>query len=116
MNKFQETFNKWAEVNTQLHNDCTAYLKEVLAKLPNNAVEIDNETAPCCITYDGGNHPEFDANPYSQVERVYLNYGRVYIDTEDADGIMGDYINAMELHEVANAVEAMVAKDFDLED
>ena len=55
MEKFQETFNKWRDVNCQLAKDCKAYIKDTLNKLPNKEVIFDDEEVITINYY--GNHP-----------------------------------------------------------
>lgn len=37
------------------------------------------------VNYDGGNHPEYGSNVFSEVERVYVREDRLFVETEDAD-------------------------------
>ena len=51
MEKFQETSNKWCDVNRQLATDCKEYIKDTLNKLPNKEVVFDDEEVmPACVT------------------------------------------------------------------
>lgn len=113
--KFDKSFEEWADANKKLYQDCKEYIGDVLNKVPNNAIELDCENMPC-VTYDGGNHPEYDANPYSMVNCVYLNNGNIYLDTEDTSVYSIDNINAEELYYVACAVRETLEYNFDLED
>lgn len=102
MEKFQETFNKWCDVNRQLATDCKEYIKDTLNKLPNKQVVFDDEEVmPACVTYD-------DANPYSIVERVYLNNDNIYLDTEDFSGYALENICAEEMVRVAESIHKCV--------
>ena len=38
-----------------------------------------------CCTYDGGRHPEYDANPYSTINTIKYDDGNILLDTEDVD-------------------------------
>lgn len=117
-NKFKQTFDTWTQINKQLADDCLAYLKEVLNKLPKKEIEVnDIDCVPCYVTYDGGKHPEYNANPYSQVERVFIaDNGDVYLDTEDVSYYSVSHISAAELYDVAIAVEDAVLTEYDIED
>lgn len=117
MEKFQETFNKWCDVNSQLAKDCKEYIKDTLNKLPNKELVFDDEEViPASVTYDGGNHPEYAANPYSNVERVYLNNDNIYLDTEDCSGYALENICAEEMMHVAESIQAYIERNIDLED
>ena len=66
MEKFQETFNKWCDVNCQLAKDCKAYIKDTLNKLPNKEVILDDEEVITINYY--GNHPD-DCDHYPPAGR-----------------------------------------------
>ena len=117
MEKFQETFNKWRDVNCQLANDCEAYIKDTLNKLPNKEVVFDDEEiCPACVTFDGGNEPEFYANPFSNVERVYLKNDNIYLETEDSSCYALEKICAEEMMGVAECLQSYVERNIDLKD
>lgn len=73
-------------------------LIKLLEKVPGNILEIGNSM--CCnlpiVTYDGGNHPEYAANPYSSVYSVYLNTEKngILVDCDDCSGLILDYLSA----------------------
>lgn len=55
-----------------------------------------------CCTYDGGNHPEYDANPFSTINTIHVyDGGRVFLDTEDTDGYDIDFITTDEMIAIA---------------
>lgn len=113
--KFEETFEKWSEINADLFQACKEYIVGVLLKLPNKEIEIECDNQPC-VTYDGGRHPEYDANPYSCVSRVYLKENnKVYLEIEDAIDYDIYNITADELHSVAYAVKESLEADYDIE-
>ena len=117
MEKFQETFNKWFDVNRQLATDCKEYIKDTLNKLPNKEVVFDDEEVmPARVTYDGGNHPGYAATPYSILERVYLINDNIYLDTEDCSGYALENICAKEMMRVAENIQAYIERNIDLED
>ena len=60
---FEKTFEKVAELNKQLREECCDYLRKVL-KENGNSIDLQSEDyAIVCVTYDGDNHPEYAANP-----------------------------------------------------
>ena len=114
MEKFQETFNKWCDVNRQLATDCKEYINDTLNKLPNKEVVFDDEN---CITINYyGNYPDYAANPYSNVERVYLNNDNIYLDTVYCSGYALENICAEEMMCVAESIQAYIERNIDLED
>ena len=86
--------------------------------MPNNEIVIDydNCTYIPSVVYNGGNHPEYDSNAYSNVECVYLKDGEVYLDIEDASGYNIDRINAESLFDVALAVKETIEANIDVEE
>jgi len=44
------------------------------------------------ITYDGGRHPEYATNAFSEVFGVYLDNNKIFIDCEDCDAYSIDRI------------------------
>ena len=73
---FEKTFEKVAELNKQLREECCDYLRKVL-KENGNRIDLQSEEEEdydiVDVTYDGGSHPEYAANPYSQVYSVFFN-------------------------------------------
>lgn len=117
---FQDTHKEWSRLGAQLAKECISYIKSILDKLPNKEVYVNGEEYeyyPCYVTYDGGNHPEYAANPYSQVGRVFLNeLGHIRLDTEDCSDYVLEDLACMEIYAVADAVEAVVNREYDLEE
>ena len=107
MKKFEETMNEWIKVNKQLYKDCVEYLKDALKK-NGGSVEIDSDNAFVTITYDGGSHPEYASNAFSQVLRVYDKDDGMYLETEDADEYPISYVEASELYDICHYVETYV--------
>ena len=115
---FEVTLDKWKKANTELYQECEKYIKSQLEVLPNNEIVIDydNCTYIPSVVYNGGNHPEYDSNAYSNVECVYLKDGNVYLDIEDASGYNIDRINAESLFDVALAVKETIEANIDVEE
>ena len=38
-----------------------------------------------CVTYDGGHHPEWATNTFSEVKAVFVKDNKLYLNTEDDD-------------------------------
>ena len=70
-------------------------------------IVLDNENLPeyISVSYDGGNHPEYNSNVFSSVERVYLDSdGGVLLDTEDASKYSISNITTEELYELCDFI------------
>ena len=87
-----------------LREDCTIFLKNTLKEfdgditLVNSDGEfIDSDVVSC--TYDGGNHPEYAANPFSIIYRL-KSFGDddIRLDIEDTDDYPLENISTLELY------------------
>ena len=54
------------------------------------------------VIYDGGNHPEYNANPFSTVNRLYLKNDNIVIDCEDCDEYYIDSVGVEDISSIAN--------------
>ena len=115
---FEAAFDKWEKVEKELYQESENYIKSQLEVLPNNEIVIDydNCTYIPSVVYDGGNHSEYDSNAFSNVERVYLKDGNVYLYIEAASGYNIDRINAKSLFDVALAVKETIEANIDVEE
>ena len=108
MTKMQIMWNKISAELTELKEECVKYLTDLLSKPEYKdgiSCEPDCGTS-VCVTYDGGNHPERYANPFSTVKGVYMKNGNIYLDTEDCDEYHIDRIcDIIELYGVCEFIE-----------
>ena len=111
MDKLNKIYAEWEKLNYELFQESKDYIKECLSKTIDNSVSIDE--CNICVTYDGGNHPEYDATPFSHVERVYCENGNVYIDTEDCTRYDIYNITAIELFYIAESVGFIIANEYE---
>ena len=76
----------------EIVKNCNAYLNGLL-KANNNSIclhEYDEDgfrldDNSFCVPYDGGAHPEYASNCFSDVETVFLKDGNIYLETEDCE-------------------------------
>lgn len=108
MKAFEKTFEVWCNINSQLYHQSLRFIKRALKKEINQCITLDSDynEENVCVVYDGGNHPEYYANPFSQVNRVYLKDGDIYLDTDDAEGYDITNINAESVCNIAIAVKS----------
>lgn len=68
-------------------NNSYEWLKEFLSTCEGNSFDLtdEDEYTYICVTYDGGNHPEYNANPYADVFSVYLANGKVYLELDETN-------------------------------
>ena len=111
MDKLEQIYEVWEKVNYDLFKESKDYIKECLSKTIDNSISLDE--CNICVTYDGGNHPEYDATPYSHVERVYCENGNLYVDTEDCTHYDIENITASELYDIACSVGCIIEDDYE---
>lgn len=49
------------------------------------SIDIDNIDSPLCVSYDGGNHPEYASDLYASVETVRAVGGSFEVDLNDCE-------------------------------
>lgn len=107
MQKFQIMWNKISKELKELRQECVNYLMEQLNKPEHKdgiSCEIEDGTS-VCVTYDGGNHPEYASNAFSTVKGVYLKNGEIVLDTEDCSEYYIDDVCTTELLGVCDFIE-----------
>jgi hypothetical protein len=109
MEKVIELKNQIAEKERQIKKGCIDYLKKAI-KEAGGTICTDEEEDSLAVTYDGGRHPEYDANPFSVVGAIYLKNGKIYLDTEDCEEYYIGRINDDEVYNVAMFVYEMLNK------
>ena len=80
------------ELENKALSECMGFLKGLLAlnggeiqfhEYDEEGVQIDFNSF--CVSYDGGNHPEYNSNCFSEVRSVYIKDGEIYLNIEDSD-------------------------------
>jgi len=96
-----------AELESKALSECMGFLKGLLAlnggkiefhEYDEDGVQIDDNSF--CVSYDGGNHPEYDSNCFSEVRSVYIKDGEIYLDTEDCDEYSIKHVSDREIIEM----------------
>ena len=111
MDKLNKIYEEWQKLNKELFQESKGYIKECLSKTIDNSVSLDE--CNIYVTYDGGRHPEYDATPFSHVERVYLKDGKVYVDTEDCYQYDIYNITASDLFCIAENVGHIIENEYE---
>ena len=109
---FEKSLGKWMEAEKELFNECEAYIKSQLKLMPSNEIEIDYghiSFTPSVIC------EVFDEYVKSNVERVYLKQGNIYIDTDGFSWYCASCLTAKELSVIAIAVKETIEANFDVE-
>jgi hypothetical protein len=107
MEKYQKTWEQVLPLLKQMRGECIEFLTNVLDKNPDGIdlqqFEKDGGDS-VCVTYDGGNHPEYASNAFSQVYMVKKDgTGSIIFETEDAD-IDIDYLETLEIASVCDVI------------
>lgn len=112
MNKYKELAETFFEASNKLRFECLKHIKEILNKCPDRRVSwltddlYDMGFDSIYISYDGGNHPEYASNVFSEVEAVYLDeYDNIVVDCEDGRMYAENITNTAELYEVCDFIE-----------
>lgn len=107
MENFEKTANKYCEVLGELRKDCVEYLKRKLQENGNH-IDWEDKDLDCsvCLSYDGGNHPEYASNCYSTLTAIDLNDGvEITFDIEDDGCYYIDNVPTSELYDVCDFLE-----------
>jgi hypothetical protein len=64
--------DKYFNSGLKLRSNIITALKKLLKYNKAGIVINDNIPEFASVTYDGGNHPEYDAYPFAPVVRIYL--------------------------------------------
>ena len=110
---FQETMDAWIVMNSKLYNDCKEYIINALKDEPEQQIIFDRtyNDEYVTVSYDGGNHPEYDSDCFADVYAVKLIDGEVYLDLEYNSKYSIDRINAEHLYDVADMVRTHLSND-----
>lgn len=109
MKKVIELKNQIAEKERQIKNGCIDYLKKTIKEV-GGTICTEGEEDTLTVTYDGGRHPEYDTNAFSEVNNIFLKDDKIYLDTEDCEEYSIDRINDDEVYDVAMFVYEILNK------
>lgn len=93
-----------------LRETCIDYLASALAQAENNRIDL-MEDCDVMVSYDGGRHPEYDSNMYSNLYAVYLKDGEIYLDIEDTNEYSIDRVSTDDIHSVCEGVHLTMEYD-----
>jgi len=118
--KIQIVTSKFVETNTNLncviHDSAEVfktYIETILTEIDNN-IEVDTECFFFYVTYDGGMYAE-DANPNSQIQRIYLKDGKICLETADAVNLPFENLDILEKQSVAECLAEVIEHEYELE-
>lgn len=108
--KFQGIAKEWFALGGELRKECVKFLTKTL-KANDNRIEWDDAELVCsvCVTYDGGNHPEYASNAFSTVTAVNLkDNGDITLETEDTPEYCLENVSTAEVYDLCDFIDAML--------
>ena len=114
---FMERYHNWAEIGRNLRKSCIDYIRGVLKGLDGEMIVLDpksmdeemqDEFQAVTVPYDGGNHPEYNSNCFSQVNAVYLKGNDIYLDIDETDEYSIDNIDIQDVENIAELVKSII--------
>lgn len=73
----------------------------------------DNQEECVTISYDGGNHPEYASNVFSEVISVSLkDHNEIVFEIEDSDDYPIDDVNALDLYDTLYSITNYILPNF----
>ena len=114
---FMERYHKWAEIGRNLRKSCIDYIRGVLKGLDGEMIVLDpksmdeemqDEFQAVTVPYDGGNHPEYNSNCFSQVKAAYLKGNDIYLDIDETDEYSIDNIDIQDVENIAELVKSII--------
>lgn len=107
---FVETGEEYIDLTKKLRNESLDYLQTLCKE--NGTINMETLDLNVAVTYDGGNHPEYASNAFSQVIDVHLDEnGNVELCTEDCDEYEVYRICEAELYGVAIEIYTALKND-----
>ena len=114
---FMERYQNWAEIGRNLRKSCIDYIRWVLKGLDGEMIVLDpksmdeemqDEFQAVTVPYDGGNHPEYNSNCFSQVNAAYLKGNDIYLDIDETDEYSIDNIDIQDVENIAELVKSII--------
>lgn len=107
---FVETNRQYIDIDGKLRRESLAYLKELCEE--NGTINLEVLDVYVAVTYDGGNHPEYASNAFSDVIDVHLDeYGNVELCIDECDEYDTDRIDGGELGCLAMEIYSALQND-----
>ena len=93
----------------EIRKESIEYLREV-AKEKNGYFDLTqyDDFGSICVTYEGGNHPEYASNAFSAVRSVWLDGDKLVLETDDTDWYDTGNIETFELYGVASFINMIL--------
>ena len=116
MRHYKELAESYFEVSRNLQKSCIEHIKGILNNVEGKKLSWDYDTLdeygldPISMGYDGGNHPEYASNMFSNVEGVRLSDNDdIIINLEDGEMYIDYIYNVVELYDLCDFLDCFVA-------
>ena len=103
---FDRMESVFAKAETKFRIQCEGLMRRCI-KVGEVKHLCDYEVDGFCVSYDGGNHPEYNSTMASCVNSIGRDEKNFYLITEDSDYLTIDRLISCDLAEVVNALLAM---------
>ena len=114
---FIELYNYSLDIDKLLRKACIDYITKVLKGRDGEMIVLDpksmdeemqDEFQAVTVPYDGGNHPEYNSNCFSQVNAAYLKGNDIYLDIDETDEYSIDNIDIQDIENIAELVKSII--------
>ena len=114
---FMGIYSHWAEIGRNLRKSCIEYIRGVLKGLNGKIIILDPNSMDedmqgkfegVTVPYDGGSHPEYNSNCFSQVKAVYLKDNDIYLEIEETDEYSIDNIDIQDVESIAELIKSII--------
>lgn len=107
---YSKDYKAYCELGKRIRKACICNIRTHMRNLNTCELEVGGEAyedyqmshGSLCIGYDGGNHPEYASNMFSEVESIKIgSSNQILIETEDGT-MLEEFIPLDELIEIEN--------------
>ena len=120
MKQFKTIEKKWDEaekIRKQIYKSVLKWLTEqaearggeiAIHEYDEDGIQTDDRCYT--VSYDGGNHPEYASNMFSEVDRVFVQDGKLYLEIEDDPEYSIDRISWDDVYYLAEFININIVK------
>lgn len=102
--KFEEVADKFFEASHELRKECIKYIKNVVKK--HETLDFSDCEYNVCVPYNGGSHPEYASNCFSNVYSVSLDKkGNIVLEIEDCGEYGIEEVPTEQVYDLADFIK-----------
>lgn len=116
MEKFEKIERKFFNMSEKLDKACIDYLKEKLQDKEGNITWGGKFDFPLTVVFNGGDEHKTPTNAFSEVRGVYMDNGKIYLDTEDSSEYGVWNLDTLDLYSVCHFIRVNILEDTDESD